>query len=184
MKDLIVVATSPGREEWAKQCFESIKRPHVVVSAYGYELGKIRWFYQNTNYDRIVFLQDSVVITDPNIFDKIAETPGTICLHHEARHLSCYLGVYERSVLDTIDIPAISTKLEAVQNESIWTISYTEACGEITCFDEEGFWAPGKTFYEERNGRLNLAYKNDYMIKYRGDWGQRSNFTETDPITE
>jgi len=176
LKELIVVATSPGREEWAKDCSESIKRPHMVLSIYGYELGKIKWLYENTNLDRFAILQDSVVITNPDIFDKIWDTPGSICLHHEARHMSCYLGVYERKVLDKIDIPVINTKDASVFNESAWITNYLQAADETVCFDTDGSFGA----IEPRHGRDNLIYSNSFLIKYRGNWGQLP-FDGSDP---
>ena len=178
MKDVIVVATSPGREDWAKDCSESIKKPHIIVSYYGYELGKIKWFYEKTNFDRIIFLQDSVVIKDPGIFDRIKDTAGSICLHHERQHMSCYLGVYERSVLAEMDIPVIRTKNEAVDNEWGWVESYLQKT-EVTCFDYNANGNFGAV--ETRHGRDNLIYSNDFLIKYRGDFGQGA-YRGEDPV--
>jgi len=167
MKDIIVVATSPGREDWAKDCSESIKRPHIVISDYGYELGKIKWAYENLNFDRIVFLQDSVMITDPTIFDRIHETNGSICLHHEARDMSCYLGVYEKSILSKIEIPVITTKGESINYESAWVSPYLEAVENMVCFDNNANGKFGETV--EKNGRSNLIYSNNFLIKYRAN---------------
>jgi hypothetical protein len=174
---MIVIGTSPGREEWANDCAKSLDRPYLIVSSYGYELGKIKWIYDNTNIDRFVFLQDSVVITDPTIFDRVKETSGSICFHHEARHMSCYLGVYERKILDKIKIPVIMTKQEAVENESQWINNYLNAVDDIKCFDTDGYFGN----IEFRHGRENLIYTNHFLIKYRGDWGQKP-ITGEDPI--
>lgn len=174
---MIVIGTSPGREAWANDCARSLGRPYLIVSAYGYELGKIKWVYDNTNIDRFVFLQDSVIITDPEILDKALDTSGSICLHHEQRHMSCYLGVYERKILDKIDIPVIRTKTEAVINEAQWIINYLDAVDDIKCFDTDGYFGS----IEVRHGRENLIYQNHFLIKYRGDWGQKPIIGE-DPI--
>jgi alpha-N-acetylglucosamine transferase len=168
-KEGIVIATSPGRQSHLEQIEKTLDRPHLVVSSYGYELGKIKWVYDHTDWDRFVFLQDSVVITDNSVFDRIWDTPGSICLHHERNHYSCYLGVYERKILDKIDIPVISTKQESVQYEEEWTQPYVRACEELTCFDE-----PRGSFGQEfeHMGTRILPYTTDYLIKHRsvGKW--------------
>ena len=65
---MIVVATTPGRENWLKQCLESIERPVMVLSDFTFELGKIKWVFENTKIQRFMFLQDSVVIKNHKIF--------------------------------------------------------------------------------------------------------------------
>ena len=169
MNEGIVIATSPGRECWAFNCAKTLQRPYVIVSTWGYELGKIKWAYDNTNWDRFVFLQDSVEITDNSIFDRIWDTPGSICLHHEARHMSCYLGVYERKILDKIDIPIVTDKISAVTYEQHWVEPYLNAVEEITCFDTDGKFG-GVVWKLDRE---NLVYTNSFLVKYRGDWSQR-----------
>jgi hypothetical protein len=41
---MIVVGTTPGRENWLKQCLESIQRPVLVLYDHTFELGKIPFF--------------------------------------------------------------------------------------------------------------------------------------------
>jgi hypothetical protein len=169
MKEIIVIGSSPGREEWVMNCAKTLNRPYIVVSNYGYELGKIKWVFDNTKLDRFVFLQDSVEITDTSIFDRIWNTKGSICLHHDdAHHYSCYLGVYEKRILAKLDIPVISTKQQAIDQELGFPLSYQAIVGDVTCFDTNGSFGN----IVEKFGRDNYIYSNDFMIKYRGDFGQ------------
>ena len=55
---MIVIATTPGREQWLQQCLASIKHPVLVLSDFTFELGKINWIFNNTKIERFMFLQD------------------------------------------------------------------------------------------------------------------------------
>lgn len=166
MTDLIVIGTADGREEWVRDCSESIQRPHIVVNREGeFELGVIKWCLENKEFDRLVFLQDSMIITDPTVFDRIAATPGSICLNHAAAmHLSCHMGVYERWVLEEIGVPRVYNKHDSIYlGEWGWTLGYIAVAGSIECFDNIQEWLPA----EWRNGRNNAPHNMGYGIKYR-----------------
>lgn len=165
--DLIVIGTADGREGWVADCEASLAgRDHIVVNRQGeYELGVIRWCLENESFDRLIFLQDSVVITDPTVFDRIAATPGSICLNHAAHmHLSCHLGVYERHVMETIGVPRVDNKHDSMYlGEWGWTLGYIAVAGSITCFDQTQEWGQP----ELRHGRWNVPHNMGYGIKYR-----------------
>ena len=167
---MIVVATTPGREDWLKQCLSSIDRPVLVLSDYTFELGKIHTIFNKTNIDRFMFLQDSVVIKDQNIFNLLDEE-GSIALTNDPVPFGMYMGVYERSVLEKVHIPLPETKQDAIRYEIEWTkiycsqasklkIVYPELCDRNAIKKEIVF------------GRENLVLENDYLIKYKGNWGQ------------
>jgi hypothetical protein len=172
MKDLVVISTSPGRENWVHEILSSISRPVIVVSDFGYELGKIKWVYENTNCDRFLFLQDSLVIRDETLFDQIFEVSGSSCIMDVPACMGSYMGVYERSVLSKIKIPDISTKKESIFYEVEWTKKYIASC--------ESFSHPLIVAHKEietvrKFGRENLLYVNQYYEKWKGDWGVRVN---------
>ena len=168
MKDIVVISTSPGRENWVKEILESITRPVLVVSEFGYELGKIKWIFENTNCDRFLFLQDSLVIRDESLFDQVFEAHGSSCIMDVPSCLGSYMGVYEREVLSRIEIPVITTKSESIRFETEWTQEYIRAC--------DSFSHPLAIVHKEletvrKFGRENLLYINQYYEKWKGDWG-------------
>ena len=167
---MIVVATTPGREHWLKQCLESIKQPVLVLSDFGFELGKIHTIFYKTKIDRFLLLQDSVVIKNQNIFDLLNDE-GSIALTNDPVPFGMYMGVYEREVLEKIHIPLPKTKQEAIRYELEWTkiycnhaltlrIAFPELCDKNAKHKKVVF------------GRENLVLENDYLIKYKGNWGQ------------
>ena len=147
MKDIVVIGTSPGREFWVSDILSSISRPAIVVSDFGFELGKIRWVFENTNCERFLFLQDSVVIRDESLFDLLFESPGSSCIMCEPSCYGSYMGVYQ---------------------EITWTKKYVQSCNELNhpvTITHQKFKSIRK------NGRENLVYLNEYYEKWKGDWG-------------
>ena len=170
MKQVIVVPTSPGREHWAKQCSESLKdTPHIVVSEYGYEIGKIRWMMENTNFDRWLMLQDSVVVKDLSLFDLAFSHPNSVALSNCPVKFGMYLGIYTRKTLSKVEIPIAHDKEDAIRYEVEWSKKYCESEKNIpTLFEDFSDGNSKRTV--NIFGRENLVLENEYLIKYKGTW--------------
>lgn len=167
----IVVGTAPGREAWLKDCLESLKGskyPVVWTEEYSYELGKIRWAYEHTNFDDILFIQDSCVIHDLKLLDMVFGYEGSVSITNHPTLFGCYLGKYRREVLTRSKIPVVLTKAESVRQETSWTVKYAALDSTINLFDD--FDVPEKHFFEQRHGRNNLVLRNEYLTKYKGTW--------------
>lgn len=169
MKQGIVVGTSPGRENWIKDFLESIKLPCIVLTVDGYELGKIKWIYENTDLDRFIFLQDSLVIRNNDLLNSVFDSPGSACLMCDPDHFGSYLGLYERSVLEKVGIPDAHTKRDAIRYEWEWTKKYVAACDN---FSHPLDLNHQIVYTVYKHGRENMLYVNDLYEKWKGDWGQ------------
>ena len=169
---MIVIATTPGREQWLQQCLASIKHPVLVLSDFTFELGKINWIFNNTKIDRFMFLQDSVVIKNQSLFDLLLKDKGSISLTNDPCMYGMYLGVYERQILEKIEIPVPKTKAESIAYELSWTDNYCKAARNVrlafTDFSDSRSKRKQVLF-----GRENLVLENDFLIKYKGNWGQQ-----------
>ena len=166
-KDLIVIATSPGRENWVREILSSISRPSIVISDFGFELGKLRWVFENTNADRFLFLQDSVVIRDERFFDRVFEAKGSACFIEGSTCLNGFMGLYERAVLNKLAIPVVNDKEDSIRYEVEWTKEYIEACGHL----EHPIPISQKKFETVRKfGRENLVLVSPYFEKWYGTW--------------
>lgn len=168
---MIVVATTPGRENWLQQCLKSISKPVLVLSDFTFELGKINWIYNNTNIERFMFLQDSVVIKDETIFEFVYTNTGSISFTNDPGLYGMYMGVYERRVLEQIEIPIPKSKNEAIAYELSWTDKYCQTAGSVTLAFDDLTDSKAKR-KEVVFGRENLVLENDFLIKYKGNWGQ------------
>jgi hypothetical protein len=169
---MIVVATTPGRQEWLAQCLASIKQPVLVLSDFTFELGKINWIFNNTKIDRFMFLQDSVVIKNQDLFDLLFKDKGSIALTNDPCMYGMYLGVYERQVLEKIEIPIPKNKAESIAYELSWTENYCKAAGNVRLAFTD-FSDSRSRRKEVLFGRENLVLENDFLIKYKGNWGQQ-----------
>lgn len=167
---MIVIGTTPGRENWLHDCLKSIDKPVLILSAFNYELGKIKWCanHLNTNF---LFLQDSTIIKNSNWMDDLLNKQMSIALFNDPYIYGTYMGVYEIEVLKQIEIPQPSTKAEAVHFEIAWTKKYVEKAKRVEVAFPEISDAKAKQGYHQ--GRLNLILENEYLIKYKGDWGQK-----------
>lgn len=168
---MIVIATTPGRQDWLKQCLNSISKPVLVLSDFTFELGKINWIYHNTNIERFLFLQDSVVIKDERIFELLYQDKGSIALTNDPGMYGMYLGIYERKVLAQIDIPIPKSKAEAISYELTWTQEYCRVAKSVRLAFTDLTDSKAKR-KEVIFGRENLVLENDFLIKYKGNWGQ------------
>lgn len=168
---MIVVGTTPGREDWLQQCLKSIHRPVLVLSDHTFELGKIHTVFHKTNIDRFMFLQDSVVIKDQGVFNLLDQEQGSIAFTNDPVPFGMFMGVYERTVLEKVFIPVPATKAESIQYELEWTKIYCSQAFQLkTAYPE--LCDRNATRKEVVFGRENLVLENDYLIKYKGNWGQ------------
>ena len=168
---MILVATTPGRENWLKQCLESIERPVMVLSDFTFELGKIKWVFENTKIERFMFLQDSVVIKNQKIFELLDEDKGSIALTNDPCMYGMYLGIYERKILKMVDIPLPKSKAESIAFELSWTETYCRAARNVRLAFTDLTDSRAKR-KEVLFGRENLVLENEFLIKYKGNWGQ------------
>lgn len=168
---MIVIATTPGRQDWLKQCLNSISKPVLVLSDFTFELGKINWIFNNTKIDRFMFLQDSIIIKDEKIFELLYEDKGSIALTNDPCMYGMYMGIYERHVLEKVDIPIPKSKAESIQYELTWTEAYCKAARNVRLAFTDLTDSRAKR-KEVIFGRENLVLENDFLIKYKGNWGQ------------
>lgn len=170
MKPIIIIATSPLRDHWVSQCIQSIRDiPYLVVCEEGFELGKIRWVFENTTLERFFFLQDSCVVKNSEFINLAFNYPGSVAVSNCPVKMGMYLGIYTRQTLSQISIPYVRDKEEAIRYEVTWSNQYCSIEPDIpTLFPE--FNDQNARKIENRFGRQNLVLENEYLIKYKGTW--------------
>lgn len=147
---------------------EGVKYPVIIFYNHagwdGYELGALTHL---SKIDDVCLLQDSVEIKDIGLFDRLAAAPGGVALCH---NFQCYLGKYSKKVLDSISIPEVRSKTESVNQESQFYYTYSAADPDYQTLEPVLHDNHGRKEY--RFGRENLILENDYLIKYKGYYGQ------------
>lgn len=165
----IIIATTKDRSRWAKQCYDSLKSykryPVIILDQYEYELGKIRWVFENTDLDEFLFLQDSVKIKDTYWIDEVFDHKGSVSL--ASRPFFMYLGKYTREALTQSGIPHVETKKDAVRYEHEWTNNYAQTSPYKTMFD-----LSDTNVFKKHFSRDNMIIENDHLIKYKHIWSE------------
>lgn len=169
MNKAIVIATTSGREQWLKDCLESLKGytkyPILVLNKYEWELGKIKWVYDHTDLDEFLFLQDSVIVKDYGWLDTVLDATGaSVSLCEQPFFM--YMGKFTREGLSKLEIPYIETKKEAIFAEAKWCQDYA-ALNQVSTL-----WLDLKDndSREFHNGRENMVLENEHIKKYKGTW--------------
>ena len=169
MKKAIVIATSDGREDWVRDCLASIRVPIpvLVVSTTGYELGKIQWILENTDIERFIFLQDSVVIKNNELLMSLFNYEGSVCIMDDPDCFGSFMGLYERSTLNTVEIPKVDSREESIKQEWLWTKTYVKSCANHIHPISVRHKVLDTVY---KNGRENRLYVNDIYEKWKGTW--------------
>jgi hypothetical protein len=169
--DVVVVASTPGREAWLADCLGSIEREVVVLRQPGtWELGKIKWLYENTLFDRFLFLHDSVIVKDQTFFDRMFQHPGSVSVTNDPRIFGMFMGVYTREHLSRVDLYSPVTQRDSIRAEIEWTTGYAAAAGDVPVVFPELRDSMNRGFVEH-HGRINMVLENDYLRKFKGTWG-------------
>lgn len=168
---MIVVNTAPGREHWLADTLKSIgDRESLVVSQWGWELGGIRWVYENTTIDRFLFMQDTIVVKDPGFFDLAFDaSPGSVSVCDCPNRYGLYFGVFTRDSLAQVELPQVRDKEHAIELEAAWAKQYDAIEPDAPLLFTDFRDSTAKRT-EVRYGRVNLRLENDYLIKWKGTW--------------
>lgn len=140
----------------------------LLVAVPGFELGKLRWVVENTTLDRFLFVQDSVVVS-PALYGLLSDFDGSVALLSDPVPFGCYLGVYERKILERVGFPNICSKREAVEAEIWWTQAYCAQAGNVPVLFPE-LRDSNAVRHAVRHGRENLVLENEFLTKYKGTW--------------
>lgn len=174
MSKAIVVGTYGGREDWLAECLSSLNgytRYRTLALTVPWELNVIRWVYDHTDIDEFLFLQDTVVVKDWEWIDKAFDHPGSVSLCYKPFYM--YLGKYTRfDLLTTLidhDWPEVYDKRTAVTHEGEWTSWYNFTSINVKYLWDDWTHTDPQMFVWH-NGRLNMYYENDHIIKYKGTW--------------
>lgn len=155
----IIVVTYKG-SPWLQECIDSLdgcKYPILIChSGKGaYEMEGLYYAKQH-GIKEYILLHDSMIIKDQSIFDKAFEIDGMVKI---ARQMNLAKFVEPNLPKKPIN------KNEAIEVECGW---YMEQQAPILCPD-----LVDVAVFEEKHGRKNMVLENQYIKKYKGNWGQQ-----------
>ena len=172
MKQVIVIGTFKGREDWSTECVRScLNKKYEVVTIFNnkFELSHIKEAYKR-GYDEFLYLHDTCVIKDKRIFDIVFEEQKgrSVALSDYPSIFGMYLGKYTKEGLKLSKIPKANSKLQAVQYEKSWTVKYA---GNTPTVVLNPPLRDGNNFVTIR-GKMYMKLENDFIIKYKGTWNR------------
>ena len=173
MSKAIFIGSTTHTSSWLDNCLKSLKGfskyPIICVINDDFELGKLRWIYDNTTVDEIFLMHDTVEIKDLSLFDIIFQDVKSVAITDRPCAYGMFMGKYLRSVLNKMEIPITKTKLEAVEQEILFNNRYVEISGGAQIL------FPGmedSQTFEYKFGRNNKILENEFLKKYKGTWSR------------
>lgn len=156
----LVVVTYKG-SPWLQDCLDSLaecKYPvHICWSEEGAYDTEGFYYAEKHNLPSFILLHDTMVVKDQSLFD-IVKDKGNIKIANQM-----FLGKF----VAPYNLPEKPrTKAEAIDMETFW---YTPKDWELLC--PELVDVP---VFEEKNGRMNMVLENQYIKKWKGNWGQKT----------
>jgi len=179
MKQIIYVATTPGRYEFISNFLQSMKGysgkyPVFIESAYEYG-----WFdfARNHEWDELLFLHDSCEIKDYSLFDEVFETyKGKSVSFTGIPYFLMGLGKFLREPYLKASFDTKNAYMDYQTKEFTFGPNYIKhADTPIVLLPDllDGEKIEGNRRFERKFGRQNLVLENQYIKKYKGHWTKR-----------
>jgi hypothetical protein len=155
----IVVVTYKG-SLWLQDCLDSLVGTpypvHICWSEEGAYDTEGLYYAERHGLESFILLHDTMVIKDISLFDILKDKGNTKIANQ------MFLGKF----VAPYNLPEKPrTKAEAIDMETFW---YTPKNWELLC--PELVDVP---IFEEKNGRMNMILENQFIKKYKGNWGQK-----------
>jgi len=180
MKQIIYVATTPGRVEFLTNFLESMRKydgkyPLFIESSYEYG-----WFdfARNYEWDELLFLHDSCEIKDYDLFDMVFETyKGKSVSFTGIPYFLMGLGKFLRDPYLKASFDTKNAYMDYKDKEFTFGNDYVKYAGEppVVLFPEflENEKKDKYRAMERKFGRQNIILENQYIKKYKGHWTRK-----------
>jgi hypothetical protein len=178
MRQVIYVATTPGRVEFITNFLQSVKKyygkyPIFIESCYEYG-----WFdfALHHEWDELLFLHDSCEIKDYELFDIVFEQYKEKSVSFTGHpYFLMGLGKFLRDPYIKASFPTKNAYMDYKDKEYTFGQRYLQHSKEekpVVLFpdfmepEERDFYRP----MEHKFGRRNIILENKYIKKYKGHW--------------
>jgi hypothetical protein len=169
MKQAILVLHHRGSKGWLEDCLDSIETTYpIIVSNHDGSLwcmGAIKKFFDETDYDEVCILNETMTCKDNSIWEIIFEQHKGKSVRL-AQNYSMFIGKYLTKHI--LPFPEVNNKRDdVILGEDVWCRGYTAL--QIEHIDIEPLYDTHQNF-EEKNGRNNMILENTYFKKWKGHW--------------
>ncbi len=172
----IVITTHESTKQALAECMSALqgcKFPITIVMnnnhGQGFEMSGL--LTGSKLYTEFLYMHDTVIIKDLSILDKLFYEYRNKSVSFMQRYNS-YLGKYKSNLIKRINVPYVFTKQMAIHYERVFNelYIYHDVMDYIELFPELDGWETEHNNFQERYGRQNVVYENDYFAKYKGCW--------------
>jgi hypothetical protein len=179
IKQGIIVGSSDARREtWLSDIQKNLEGYEKYPIKYNitdrFELATIKQALVSTDWDEFMFLPDSTIIKDFELFDLIFKKHKgkSVSLVQHPDVGGMYLMKYKREILEKMgEIPIAQNKAMAVYWEIVFHAYYAGLDQNVVVLFPDVFHTE---IFKKKHGRINMIMGNKYFEKWKGDWGQRS----------
>jgi hypothetical protein len=177
MKQIVYVATTPGRYDFITNFLQSMKGydgkyPLFIESCYEYG-----WFdfAKDHQWDELLFLHDSIEIKDYALFDLVFETyKGKSVSFSDKPYFIMGLGKFLREPYLEASFDTKNAYMDYKDKEFTFGNDYVKYADEspIVLFPDLMKNEERDTYraMERKFGRRNILLENQYIKKYKGHW--------------
>jgi len=137
----------------------------------GWQIDGFRKIWEQTDYDEIFFLNETMIVKDNSIWEIIfGKLIGqSVAL---ADKFQMFLAKYERKYVEKTEFPTVSNRYEDVTlGEDVWNHSYMDVCPDWIYLDPmEDVNPEFPENFEHKFGRKNMIIENQYIKKWKSAW--------------
>jgi len=163
----IVIIHARQDSSWLAECLNSIQTdyPVLLTNHDGWCMNGIQKIWETTDYDEMVFLNESMVVKDNAIWDILFKEHDGKSVMLGERFLM-FFGKFRREMVNKLVFPEVKTKVDDVLlGEGKWCREYMELNDHIELQP-----LSDNDRREDKHGRTNMVLENDYFIKWKGHW--------------
>ena len=178
MTQAVVIGATRGDSPWLTDLLltlDGCRWPVVVHLTRAFELDSIGWAARW--FDEYVFLPESTRVLDPSLFDRCFTDQHGMSVdlgRAQGGHFRMYLGKYLAASVQSLGVPTVANKHDAVERESEWGERYYRhevAAGRYAVI---GGTLEHTSRFEDRHGRTNMIVSNEYLERFKGSWDGES----------
>lgn len=168
-RQVILILHSRNSKGWLEDLLHSIDTKYpIIVSNHDPKLwcmGAIKKFFDETDYDEVCILNDTMIVKDNSIWQIIFE-------QHKGKSVmlgidyTMFMGKFLTEHI--LPFPEVHNKREDVLlGEDQWCRGYSRLPIEHIQLDP---LHDTYQVYEEKNGRNNMILENQWLKKWKGSW--------------
>jgi hypothetical protein len=163
-----------GNPVWLPEILDSIRTtyPIMITNHEGYQIDGLRKAFEQSPFEEIFFIQESMVVKDNSVWDLIFKgTEGySVTFNND---FQMFLAKYQRRIVNKIPFPTVTSRRQDIQEgEGYWNFLYRDYCPQNTILLDPMI-DPNPDIWEHhewKHDRDNIVVENSYFKKWKSVW--------------